>query len=186
MGHRQRAEDPYKCRCSDGDSWPGLSSPWLCQGLQTLCSPLMALPGAAQAQELCWGPSPSSGLGWGHFKGSFWGTARSLRGEVGWRMGPASTVPGTGLESKCSQGMRFASSVGLQDLQACSGYGICMHGPSRAPTGRPCPPGLLHVPTEVGDCVTFLSTANFSSTSYTMYTCCKQLFARWVRRAPEP
>uniref|UniRef100_A0A8B9MTE0 Concentrative nucleoside transporter C-terminal domain-containing protein n=1 Tax=Accipiter nisus TaxID=211598 RepID=A0A8B9MTE0_9AVES len=38
----------------------------------------------------------------------------------------------------------------------------------------------------VGDCVTFLSTANFSSTSYTMYTCCKQLFARWVRRAPEP
>lgn len=28
----------------------GLSSPWLCQGLQTLCCPLMALPGAAGAQ----------------------------------------------------------------------------------------------------------------------------------------
>uniref|UniRef100_A0A8C8BQ93 Sodium/nucleoside cotransporter n=1 Tax=Otus sunia TaxID=257818 RepID=A0A8C8BQ93_9STRI len=42
-----------------------------------------------------------------------------------------------------------------------------------------CLAGLLHVPTEVGDCVTFLRTANFSSTSYTMYTCCKQLFARW-------
>ncbi|KFW10301.1 Sodium/nucleoside cotransporter 2, partial [Eurypyga helias] len=40
-----------------------------------------------------------------------------------------------------------------------------------------CLAGLLYVPTEVGDCVTFLSTANFSSTSYTMYTCCKQLFA---------
>ncbi|NWR55401.1 S28A2 protein, partial [Bucorvus abyssinicus] len=40
-----------------------------------------------------------------------------------------------------------------------------------------CLAGLLHVPTEVGDCVTFLSTANFSSTSYTMYRCCKQLFA---------
>lgn len=45
---------------------------------------------------------------------------------------------------------------------------------------RPCPPGLLHVPTEVGDCATFFSTTNFSLTSYTMYTCCKQLFARWV------
>ncbi|XP_062481770.1 sodium/nucleoside cotransporter 1-like isoform X6 [Pezoporus occidentalis] len=43
-----------------------------------------------------------------------------------------------------------------------------------------CLAGLLHVPTEVGDCVTFLSTANFSSTSYTMYTCCKQLFASLV------
>uniref|UniRef100_A0A8B9Z7J7 Sodium/nucleoside cotransporter n=1 Tax=Buteo japonicus TaxID=224669 RepID=A0A8B9Z7J7_9AVES len=43
-----------------------------------------------------------------------------------------------------------------------------------------CLAGLLHVPTEVGDCVTFLSTANFSSTSYTMYTCCKQLFASSV------
>ncbi|NXN73556.1 S28A1 protein, partial [Himantopus himantopus] len=43
-----------------------------------------------------------------------------------------------------------------------------------------CLAGLLHVPTEVGDCVTFLSTANFNSTSYTMYTCCKQLFASSV------
>ncbi|XP_065544862.1 sodium/nucleoside cotransporter 1 isoform X7 [Lathamus discolor] len=43
-----------------------------------------------------------------------------------------------------------------------------------------CLAGLLHVPTEVGDCVTFLSTANFSSTSYAMYTCCKQLFASSV------
>ncbi|XP_057278081.1 sodium/nucleoside cotransporter 1-like isoform X6 [Pezoporus wallicus] len=43
-----------------------------------------------------------------------------------------------------------------------------------------CLAGLLHVPTEVGDCVTFLSTANFSSTSYAMYTCCKQLFASLV------
>ncbi|KAM6196117.1 sodium/nucleoside cotransporter 1-like [Sarcoramphus papa] len=43
-----------------------------------------------------------------------------------------------------------------------------------------CLAGLLHVPTDVGDCVTFLSTANFSSTSYTMYTCCKQLFASSV------
>lgn len=64
--------------------------------------------------------------------------------------------------------------------------GICEHGPLRAPTRRPCPPGLLHVPTEVGDCVTFLSTTNFSSTSYTTYTCCQQLFARWVCRSPEP
>ncbi|XP_050165539.1 sodium/nucleoside cotransporter 1-like [Myiozetetes cayanensis] len=40
-----------------------------------------------------------------------------------------------------------------------------------------CLAGLLHVPTEVGDCVTFFSTANFSNTSYTIYTCCKQLFA---------
>ncbi|XP_032846245.2 sodium/nucleoside cotransporter 2 isoform X4 [Tyto alba] len=43
-----------------------------------------------------------------------------------------------------------------------------------------CLAGLLHVPTEVGDCVTFLSTANFSSTSYTTYVCCKQLFASSV------
>ncbi|NXC76495.1 S28A2 protein, partial [Anhinga anhinga] len=43
-----------------------------------------------------------------------------------------------------------------------------------------CLAGFLHVPTEVGDCVTFLSTANFSSTSYTMYMCCKQLFASLV------
>ncbi|KFP20018.1 Sodium/nucleoside cotransporter 2, partial [Egretta garzetta] len=43
-----------------------------------------------------------------------------------------------------------------------------------------CLAGLLHVPTEVGDCVTFLSSANFSSTSYAMYTCCKQLFASSV------
>ncbi|GAB0193882.1 sodium/nucleoside cotransporter 1-like [Grus japonensis] len=40
-----------------------------------------------------------------------------------------------------------------------------------------CLAGLLHVPTEVGDCVSFLSATNFSSTSYTMYMCCKQLFA---------
>ncbi|NWQ83598.1 S28A2 protein, partial [Columbina picui] len=40
-----------------------------------------------------------------------------------------------------------------------------------------CLAGLLHVPTEVGNCVTFLSTTNFSSTSYTTYTCCQQLFA---------
>ncbi|XP_069723296.1 sodium/nucleoside cotransporter 1-like [Phaenicophaeus curvirostris] len=43
-----------------------------------------------------------------------------------------------------------------------------------------CLAGLLHVPTEVGDCVTFLSTTNFSSTSYTMYRCCQQLFASTV------
>ncbi|NXM83936.1 S28A1 protein, partial [Oenanthe oenanthe] len=43
-----------------------------------------------------------------------------------------------------------------------------------------CLAGLLHVPTQVGDCATFFSTANFSSTSYTMYTCCKQLFASSV------
>ncbi|NXK79618.1 S28A1 protein, partial [Amazona guildingii] len=43
-----------------------------------------------------------------------------------------------------------------------------------------CLAGLLHVPTEVSDCVTFLSSANFSSTSYDMYTCCKQLFASSV------
>ncbi|NWW74926.1 S28A2 protein, partial [Climacteris rufus] len=43
-----------------------------------------------------------------------------------------------------------------------------------------CLAGLLYVPTEVGDCATFFSTANFSSTSYTMYTCCKQLFASSV------
>ncbi|NXQ32686.1 S28A2 protein, partial [Alaudala cheleensis] len=43
-----------------------------------------------------------------------------------------------------------------------------------------CLAGLLHVPTQVGDCAVFFSTANFSSTSYTMYTCCKQLFASSV------
>ncbi|XP_074773108.1 sodium/nucleoside cotransporter 2-like [Athene noctua] len=43
-----------------------------------------------------------------------------------------------------------------------------------------CLAGLLYVPTEVGDCVTFLRTTNFSSTSYTTYTCCKQLFASSV------
>ncbi|NXT01050.1 S28A1 protein, partial [Jacana jacana] len=44
-----------------------------------------------------------------------------------------------------------------------------------------CLAGLLHVPTELGDCATFLlSNTNFSSTSYTMYMCCKQLFASSV------
>ena len=43
-----------------------------------------------------------------------------------------------------------------------------------------CPLGLLYVPTEMGNCVTILSTANFTSTNYAIYTCCKQLFARWV------
>ncbi|NWW54842.1 S28A1 protein, partial [Pedionomus torquatus] len=43
-----------------------------------------------------------------------------------------------------------------------------------------CLAGLLHVPKELGDCVTFLSTTNFSSTSYTTYMCCKQLFASSV------
>ncbi|NXS25617.1 S28A1 protein, partial [Mystacornis crossleyi] len=43
-----------------------------------------------------------------------------------------------------------------------------------------CLAGLFHVPTEVGDCAAFFSTTNFSSTSYTMYTCCKQLFASSV------
>ncbi|NXW90252.1 S28A1 protein, partial [Alopecoenas beccarii] len=43
-----------------------------------------------------------------------------------------------------------------------------------------CLAGLLHVPTEVGDCVTFLSTTNFSSISYTTYMCCQQLFASSV------
>ncbi|XP_041878746.1 sodium/nucleoside cotransporter 1 isoform X2 [Corvus kubaryi] len=43
-----------------------------------------------------------------------------------------------------------------------------------------CLAGLLHVPTEVGDCAMFFSTTNFSSTSYTMYTCCKQLSASSV------
>ncbi|NWJ12237.1 S28A1 protein, partial [Crypturellus undulatus] len=43
-----------------------------------------------------------------------------------------------------------------------------------------CLAGLLYVPTEVPNCVTFLSTTNFSSTSYSTYTCCKQLFASSV------
>uniref|UniRef100_A0A8C4KNG4 Sodium/nucleoside cotransporter 2-like n=2 Tax=Dromaius novaehollandiae TaxID=8790 RepID=A0A8C4KNG4_DRONO len=43
-----------------------------------------------------------------------------------------------------------------------------------------CLAGLLHVPTEVSDCTTFLRNTNFSSTSYAMYTCCKQLFASSV------
>ncbi|XP_030313053.1 sodium/nucleoside cotransporter 2 isoform X2 [Calypte anna] len=43
-----------------------------------------------------------------------------------------------------------------------------------------CLAGLLHVPMEVGDCVTILSSTNFSSTSYAMYTCCKELFASSV------
>ncbi|NXQ58844.1 S28A1 protein, partial [Anthoscopus minutus] len=43
-----------------------------------------------------------------------------------------------------------------------------------------CLAGLLHVPTQVGDCTIFFTTTNFSSTSYTMYTCCKQLFASSV------
>ncbi|NXP21427.1 S28A1 protein, partial [Scytalopus superciliaris] len=43
-----------------------------------------------------------------------------------------------------------------------------------------CLAGLLFVPTEVGDCAAFFSTTNFSTTSYTMYTCCKQLFASSV------
>ncbi|NWU45511.1 S28A1 protein, partial [Hylia prasina] len=43
-----------------------------------------------------------------------------------------------------------------------------------------CLAGLLHVPTQVGDCTMFFSTTNFNSTSYTMYTCCKQLFASSV------
>uniref|UniRef100_A0A669NYI1 Sodium/nucleoside cotransporter n=1 Tax=Phasianus colchicus TaxID=9054 RepID=A0A669NYI1_PHACC len=43
-----------------------------------------------------------------------------------------------------------------------------------------CLAGLLYVPTEMGNCVTILSTANFTSTNYAIYTCCKQLFARWV------
>ncbi|NXD28309.1 S28A1 protein, partial [Spelaeornis formosus] len=42
-----------------------------------------------------------------------------------------------------------------------------------------CLAGLLHVPTKV-DCTVFFSTTNFSSTSYNMYTCCKQLFASSV------
>ncbi|NXA33052.1 S28A1 protein, partial [Eudromia elegans] len=43
-----------------------------------------------------------------------------------------------------------------------------------------CLAGLLYVPREVTDCVTFLNTTNFSSTSYPTYTCCKQLFASSV------
>ncbi|NXC38563.1 S28A1 protein, partial [Penelope pileata] len=43
-----------------------------------------------------------------------------------------------------------------------------------------CLAGLLYMPTEVGDCVTVLSTANFTSTNYPIYTCCKQLFASTV------
>ncbi|KFP84920.1 Sodium/nucleoside cotransporter 2, partial [Acanthisitta chloris] len=43
-----------------------------------------------------------------------------------------------------------------------------------------CLAGLLYVPKEVGDCVKFFSYANFSSTSYTMYTCCNELFASSV------
>ncbi|NXN97738.1 S28A1 protein, partial [Rhinopomastus cyanomelas] len=43
-----------------------------------------------------------------------------------------------------------------------------------------CLAGLLHVPTELGDCARFFSTANFSSTSYTVYMCCKELFASSV------
>ncbi|KAF2980435.1 hypothetical protein EK904_011239 [Melospiza melodia maxima] len=58
-----------------------------------------------------------------------------------------------------------------------SSIGIMLGG---LPNRRPCPPGLLHVPTEVGDCAVFFGNTNFSSTSYTMYTCCKQLFASSV------
>ncbi|NXP08564.1 S28A1 protein, partial [Thinocorus orbignyianus] len=43
-----------------------------------------------------------------------------------------------------------------------------------------CLAGLLYVPTELGDCVSFLTTTNFNSTSYTTYMCCKQLFASSV------
>ncbi|XP_019474883.1 sodium/nucleoside cotransporter 1 isoform X3 [Meleagris gallopavo] len=43
-----------------------------------------------------------------------------------------------------------------------------------------CLAGLLYVPTEMGNCVTILSTANFTSTNYAIYTCCKQLFASTV------
>ncbi|NXF97739.1 S28A1 protein, partial [Eubucco bourcierii] len=43
-----------------------------------------------------------------------------------------------------------------------------------------CLAGLLHVPTQGVNCVTFFSTANFSSPSYPLYTCCKELFASSV------
>ncbi|OXB81928.1 UNVERIFIED_CONTAM: hypothetical protein H355_004011 [Colinus virginianus] len=43
-----------------------------------------------------------------------------------------------------------------------------------------CLAGLLYVPTEVGNCVTLLSTTNFTSTNYGIYMCCKQLFASTV------
>uniref|UniRef100_A0A8C5NRC5 Sodium/nucleoside cotransporter n=1 Tax=Junco hyemalis TaxID=40217 RepID=A0A8C5NRC5_JUNHY len=52
--------------------------------------------------------------------------------------------------------------------------GMCVSMLNACLAGRSLPTG------KVGDCATFFSTANFSSTSYTMYTCCKQLFARWV------
>lgn len=41
------------------------------------------------------------------------------------------------------------------------------------------PPGILYVPRgEVENCVTFLSTVDFNSTSYNIYVCCRQLFAK--------
>ncbi|XP_052528569.1 sodium/nucleoside cotransporter 1-like isoform X2 [Tympanuchus pallidicinctus] len=43
-----------------------------------------------------------------------------------------------------------------------------------------CLAGLLYVPTEMGNCVTILINANFTSTNYNIYTCCKQLFASTV------
>ncbi|KYO21461.1 sodium/nucleoside cotransporter 1 [Alligator mississippiensis] len=41
-----------------------------------------------------------------------------------------------------------------------------------------CVAGILYVPRgEVENCVTFLSTVDFNSTSYNIYVCCRQLFA---------
>lgn len=170
----------------DGDGWavlpmalPGFPTPLLSpRGFARCCPSPIALPGTLIHS---W-----AGIG---TCGALQGAPRGRRcvclgGEVvGRRMGPGSTVPGTGLASKHSWGRGFASGAGAQDLHAQSGCGICMHGLARAPTRRLCAPGLLYVPTELGDCVTFLSTANFSSTSYTTYMCCKQLFARWVGRS---
>lgn len=135
-----------------GTGTAGLSSPWLCQGLPKTRSSAGCPP-----PHLGWaGDTARAAFGALH-KAPCRDCCSHLRGEVGHH----------------SPRYRIC-------MQVCLGCRLCVHVPLRTPTRRPCPPGLLHVPTEVGDCVTFLSTANFSSTSYTMYRCCKRLFARWV------
>lgn len=88
-------------------------------------------------------------------------------------MGPAESQ----VQDVHSQGVGLVRRHGVQDSQLA--WGMELDPWSLLSLKRsPCPLGLLHVPTNVGDCAVFFSTTNFSSTSYTMYTCCKQLFAR--------
>uniref|UniRef100_A0A8B9Z5Y3 Concentrative nucleoside transporter C-terminal domain-containing protein n=1 Tax=Buteo japonicus TaxID=224669 RepID=A0A8B9Z5Y3_9AVES len=89
--HRQRAEDPYKCRCSNGDSWPVLP-----MALPGPPNPLLSPHGFARgcpSPRAVLGPLTLIWAGMGTFQGQLLGHCKESWGRGGMAHGTCKHSP---------------------------------------------------------------------------------------------